>query len=123
MKTKCVDKNSKLFLQLFNGKVITLLHIDKENCGSILRDDKGFDNRVLTATFLFIKGSIEDLKSSPVNLMRLKSLTEVDDYIFKKEFQSEFDNKVYEPETYFMNYLNCIEKYFKVRGITRIQIF
>jgi hypothetical protein len=109
LKTKCMDKNSKLFLQLFNGKVITLIHIDKEICGTILRDDKGFDNRLITATFMFLKGTIEDLKSSPVNFMRIKSLTDVDDYIFKKEFQSEFDNKVYEPENYFINNLRCID--------------
>ena len=48
MKANCFDKNSKLFLQLDNGKIITLLHIDQENCGTMIRDDKGYDNRVLT---------------------------------------------------------------------------
>lgn len=108
-KAQCLDKNSKLFLQLNNGKVVTLIHIDQETCGSTIRDDNGFDNRLLTATFMFIKGSIEDLKSSPVNLMRIKYLTDVEDYVIKKEFQSELDNKIYKPETYFMNTLHCIE--------------
>ncbi|WP_395050277.1 hypothetical protein [Flavobacterium sp.] len=109
MKANCFDKNSKLFLQLNNGKIITLLHIDQENCGSMIRDDKGFDNRILQGTFMFMKGTFEDLKSSPVNLMRIKYLTDIEDYVIKKQFQSELDNQIYEPETYFINYLQCVE--------------
>ena len=109
MKANCFDKNSKLFLQLNNGKIITLLHIDQENCGSMIRDDKGFDNRILQGSFMFIKGTFEDLKNSPVNLMRIKYLTDIQDYVIKKQFQSELDNQIYEPDTYFINYLHCIE--------------
>ncbi|WP_291104301.1 MULTISPECIES: hypothetical protein [unclassified Flavobacterium] len=109
LKANCFDKNSKLFLQLDNGKIITLLHIDQENCGTMVRDDKGYDNRILTGTFMFMKGSFEDLKSSPVNMMRIKYLTDMEDYVIKKEFQSELDNQFYQPETYFINNLYCIE--------------
>ena len=109
MKANCFDKNSKLFLQLNNGKIITLIHIDQENCGSMVRDDKGYDNRILIGTFMFMKGSFEDLKSSPVNLMRIKYLTDIEDYIIQKEFQSELNNQVYEPDCYFIKYLECIE--------------
>ena len=109
LKANCFDKNSKLYLQLNNGKIITLLHIDQENCGTLIRDEKGFDNRVLTGTFMFMKGSFEDLKRSAVNMMRIKYLTDTEDYIIKKEFQSEMNSQVYQPETYFVNYLHCIE--------------
>lgn len=109
LSANCFDKNSKLFLQLQNGKIVTLLHLDKESCGSLIRDDKGFDNRLTIGTFMFIKGSIEDLKSAPVNLMRIKYLTSVDDFVLKKEITSEMNGKIYYPETYFMNYLKCIE--------------
>lgn len=109
LKANCFDKNSKLFLQLNNGKIITLLHIDKESCGTLIRDENGFDNRVLTGTFMFMKGSFEELKSSPVNMMRIKYLIDIEDYVIKKEFQSELNNQVYQPETYFINYLHCIE--------------
>ena len=109
LKANCFDKNSKLFLQLNNGKIITLIHIDQENCGTLIRDEKGFDNRILTGTFMFMKGTLEDLKSSPVNMMRIKYLTDIENYVIKKEFLSELDNKVYQPETYFVNYLHCIE--------------
>ncbi len=75
----------------------------------MVRDDKGYDNRILTGTFMFMKGSFEDLKSSPVNMMRIKYLTDMEDYVIKKEFQSELDNQFYQPETYFINNLYCIE--------------
>ncbi|WP_269224974.1 hypothetical protein [Flavobacterium eburneipallidum] len=109
LRANCFDKNSKLFLQLNNGKIVTLLHIDQENCGTMIRDNNGFDNRVLSGTFMFMKGSMEDLKSSPVNLMRIKSLTNTEDYVLKKQFQSEMNNQIYNPETYFMDYLHCVE--------------
>jgi hypothetical protein len=109
LKANCFDKNSKLFLQLNNGKIITLLHIDEENCGSLLRDDKGFDNRFNSGVFMFMKDTFEELKSAPVSMMRIKYLTDTEDYIFKKEFTSELNNEIYNPETYFIEYLKCIE--------------
>ncbi len=109
MKANCFDKNSRLYLQLDNGKVITLFHIDNEFCGSMLRDEKGFDNRVIVGTFMFLKGTMEDLKSSKVSLMRIKYLTDTEDYIIKKNLVSEMDGKTYHPETYFIENLRCIE--------------
>ena len=109
IKANCFDKNSKLFLQLNNGKIITLIHIDQENCGTMIRDDKGFDNRVNTGIFMFMKDSFQDLKSSPVSMMRIKYLTDTEDYVFKKEFKSELTNEIYNPENYFIDNLKCIE--------------
>ncbi|MEY4963628.1 MAG: hypothetical protein RLZZ323_947 [Bacteroidota bacterium] len=107
MKANCFDKNSKLFLQLNNGKVVTLLHMDQENCGTMLRDDKGFDNRITPGTFMFMKDSFEELKKSPVSMMRIKYLTDTEDYVLKKQFISELNNEVYEPETYFIQNIDC----------------
>ncbi|MFV5696608.1 hypothetical protein ACM55G_14360 [Flavobacterium sp. LB3P122] len=109
IKANCFDKNSKLFLQLNNGKIITLLHIDQENCGTMLRDDKGFDNRIISGQFMFMKDSFVELKSSPVSMMRIKYLTDTEDYVLKKEFKSELNDEIYQPETYFMNTIRCIE--------------
>ena len=109
IKANCFDKNSKLFLQLNNGKIITLIHINQENCGTMIRDDKGFDNRVNTGIFMFMKDSFQDLKSSPVSMMRIKYLTDTEDYVFKKEFKSELTNEIYNPENYFIDNLKCIE--------------
>lgn len=109
MKANCFDKNSKVYLQLQNGKIVTLLHLDQENCGSLIRDDKDFDNRIISGKFMFIKGSFEDLKSSPMSLMRIKFLTDISDYVIQKEFTSELNNIMYKPENYFIDNLSCVE--------------
>lgn len=105
----CFDKNSKLFFQLNNGKIITLESFDKESCGNLIRDDKGYDNRVLSGSFLLKKEIFNDLKSSGINLMSLKYLNEIEDFIIRKAVISELDGKSYQPESFFMNQLHCIE--------------
>lgn len=109
IKAYCFDKNSKIFFQLANGKVVTLMHIDSESCGTSLHDPKGvYSNRVHSGIFLFLKESVEALKTSPITMMRIRYSTETVDYIVKSEFVSESDGKTYKPETYFMDNLHCI---------------
>lgn len=104
----CFDKRSKIFFQLNNGKIVTLLAIDNENCGTPIRKEN--DNfRVLTGNFLFLKDNYEELKKSPINLMRVVYNSETVDYIIKEEFVSETDTKTYKPEQYFIENLKCIE--------------
>lgn len=109
IKTKCFDKNSKIYIQLQNGKIVTLIYGDKEACGTMVRDEKGFNNRLMTGYFLFKKDDYEYLKSSPITFIRIKFATETQDYIFKKELVSELDNKTYNPENYFIDYFHCME--------------
>lgn len=109
IRAKCFDKNSKLYLQLNNGKVITLVHTNMEYCGSMIRDENGFDNRIIVGNFMFMKGTMEDLKNSPLSLMRIKYLTDIEDYVIKKELVSELNGKTYQPETFFINNLKCVE--------------
>lgn len=109
LKANCFDRNSKIFLQLQNGKIITLLHINQENCGTLIRDEKGLNNRINTGIFVFIKDNFEELKKSPVLLMRIKFLTDIEDYIINSELTSELDGKVYHPESYFMENIRCVE--------------
>jgi hypothetical protein len=109
IKANCFDKDSRIYLQLQNGKIVTLMHIAQDNCGTMIRDDKGYDNRVKLGIFLFQKENYEDLKTSPVSIMRIKYGTETVDYIFKKEFTAELDKKVYRPETYFIDNIRCIQ--------------
>ncbi len=108
IKVNCFDKNSKVFLQLDNGKIVTLIATDQENCGAPVKDDLGFNNRILSGNFMFVKGTLEDLQHSPVSSMRIKFTTESLDYIFKKEFISELDGKNYSPGSYFIDYLHCV---------------
>lgn len=109
IKANCLDKNSKIFLQLENGKIVTLMHIDRENCGTLIHDDKGFDNRITTGIFMFMKDNYEELKKSPVSIMRIKYLTNTEDYIVKRELTSELNGKIYKPNTYFMENMRCVE--------------
>jgi hypothetical protein len=109
LKADCFDKDSRLFLQLQNGKIVTLAHIDQENCGTLIRDTNGFDNRVKSGIFMFLSENYQDLKTSPVTLMRIKYLTDVEDVIIKQEFTAELDGKVYHPETFFIDNIRCVE--------------
>lgn len=109
IKALCLDANSRIYLQLQNGKIVTIHNAGSDSCGTFIRDDKNGNNRVLTSTFLFGKENFEDLKTSPVIFMRIKFSGETVDYPFKSGFVSELDKKMYEPETYFMNYIKCIE--------------
>ena len=109
IKANCLDKNSRIYLQLDNGKVVTLIHIDQENCGTSVRTEDGSNNRIMTCYFMFLKEGYDELKKSPVSLMRIRYATETIDYIFKPEILSELDSKKFDPQHYFINTLRCIE--------------
>jgi hypothetical protein len=109
IKASCFDKSSKIFLQLENGKIVTLMHINTENCGTLIRDEKGFDNRVNTGVFMFMKDNFEELKKSPISIMRIKYLTSTEDFIVKRDLTSELNGKLYHPNTYFMENIRCVE--------------
>jgi hypothetical protein len=109
IKTKCFDKNSKIYLQLENGKIVTLIHIDKESCGTMVRDENGMNNRLMTGYFLFKKDDFQNLKNAPISYIRVKFSTETTDYIFKKNLNAELDGKTYAPANYFIDYFHCIE--------------
>jgi hypothetical protein len=108
VKTNCLDKNSRVYLQLDNGKIVTLIHIDQENCGSGVRNNE-MNNRILSGYFLFPKETFSELKNSPVSLMRIKYSTETVDYIFRSEIKSETDDKTYHPADYFINTMHCLD--------------
>lgn len=109
IKANCLNNNSKIYLQLQNGKIVTLINIGGDSCGTLIRDDKNYNNRVLTANFVFSKENYEDLKTSPVTFMRIQYAGETKDYPFRTAFVSELDKALYEPGDYFMNYIKCIE--------------
>ena len=109
IKVFCFDKNSKLFLQLENGKIITLMHTTEMNCGTTIKDQQGIKTRINTGYFVFLTGAIEQLKQSPVALIRFRIGSDNSDYIIKTNFKSEQDGELYQPATFFINYLKCIE--------------
>ena len=105
---KCFDKNSKIYLQLNNGKIVTLSAIEQESCGNSLRNNNQ-NIRILGGYFLFMKDSFEDLKNSPISFVRIKFASETIDYIMKSVLISEIDKKTYNPDHFFLDYLKCIE--------------
>jgi hypothetical protein len=109
LKANCFDAGSKIYLQLNNGKIVTLLYSGNDTCGSLLRDEKNMNNRLISGTFLFARENFEDLRTSPVTFMRVKYSGETVDFPFKTEFISELDKNKYQPENYFINNLKCIE--------------
>ena len=112
IKVNCFEKNSRIFVQLANGKVITLMIADEGNCGTMLRDAAQTSNiRVTSANFLFMINSLEDLKKSPVTMVRVRySSTETVDYIIKETLVSEMDKETYNPDRFFIENIPCLEK-------------
>lgn len=110
IKANCFDSSSKIYLQLENGKIITLWIGEEGSCGSMLHDETQSSNiRLTTTSFLFMKNTIEELKKSPVSIARVKYSNETVDYILKKELVSELTKETYNPESFFIDYLKCID--------------
>ena len=108
IKANCYDSNSKVYLQLNNGKIVTLLYAGNETCGTLVRNEKNLNNRIISGTFVFAKDNFDDLKVSPVTFMRIQFAGETIDYPFKTKIISELDKKTYQPENYFIDHLKCI---------------
>ncbi len=110
MKAACFDKSSKIYLQLDNGKIITLLHAGPDACGTMIPlPEEGKNTRVLTGSFVFLKGNFEELEASPLNIVRIKFTTETLDFPMKKVLVSELTKEAYGPSSYFIDYLKCVK--------------
>lgn len=106
----CIDENSRIYFQLTNGKIITLLSAQEEHCASMLYDSEEKKNiSILTSSFVFTKGTLEELEKSPISLMRIKYTTETVDYAIKKKIEGETVKGTFYPENYFINFLKCIK--------------
>jgi hypothetical protein len=109
-KVYCLDKASKIYVQLTNGKIITLISATEDQCSGLIYDSAEKNNlRVLSGNFLFTKGSLEELEKNTISFIRVKYVNETVDYPVKKELNSESMNQKYFPEAYFVNNLKCIQ--------------
>lgn len=108
MVADCFDKNSRIYFQLSNGKIYSLIYATEENCSTPLRNED-YNIRVLTGSFLFMKDNFDDLKKYSIIMMRVKYSGKAVDYILKKELKSEIIDGTFEPERYFTNYFKCVE--------------
>ena len=107
---KCVDKNSKVYFQLSNGKIYTLVNTSENECDNLIYNaqDK-LNNRLLNTHFLFIKDNFDDLKKYPIITMRIKLASETKDYILPKELRSEKITGIFQPENFFIDSFSCVE--------------
>ncbi len=109
-KVQCTDATSKLYIQLINGRIITLIPASQDSCANLIYDKENKLNiRVLSTPFLFTKGSMEDLEVSPISFIRVKYATETIDYSVKKELKSETLGGTYSPEQFFISQLKCLK--------------
>lgn len=106
----CFDKNSKIILQLENGKFVTLKNNNTEICSSLSYDETSKSNiRVVSTYFVFLNENYNELKKSPISLMRIKPVGDSKDIILKTELESELFKDKSNPTKYFMDYLHCVE--------------
>ncbi|WP_320814706.1 hypothetical protein [Flavobacterium sp.] len=106
----CLDKTSRIVFQLANGKIVTLISNNEEVCNNLIYNKEDKNNiRILDGYFLFTKNNYEELKKSPVHLMRIQFTNGAKDFVIKKEIQSELLNTTYYPEKIFIDFLNCLE--------------
>ena len=107
---KCLDKNSKIYFQLSNGKMYTVFSRSPSVCDTFLYNESDkMNNRFLDADFLFVKNDYEDIKKFPIVMMRIKYATETTDYILAKELKSERLKEISSPENLFIDNFKCIE--------------
>ena len=108
--TSCLSKNSKIVFQLMNGKIVTLLHAFDDICSDLNYNPEEKSNiRILTAYFYFTKTNFEELKNSPISLVRIQFSGESKDYVIKSELNSETLKTTSKPDSYFMQFLKCVE--------------
>ena len=109
-KVYCLDRASKIYIQLNNGKIVTLISATEDQCSGLIYDGAEKNNiRVLSGMFMFTKGSLEELEKNSISFIRVKYVDEAVDYPVKKELTSESMGKKYFPEAYFINNLKCIQ--------------
>ena len=93
-----------------NGKIITLINFDEEICSELMYNSGEKNNiRILTGYFYFTKTNYEELKNSPISLMRIQFAGETKDYVLKSELTSETLKTTSKPDSYFMQFLKCVE--------------
>ncbi len=108
--TSCLSKNSKIVFQLMNGKIITLIYAFDDICSDLNYNSEENSNiRILTAYFYFTKTNYEELKNSPISLIRIQFSGESKDYVIKSELTSESLKTKTNPANYFIDYLKCVE--------------
>ena len=107
---KCIDANSKIYFQLANGKIYTMVNSSPENrCDDLIYNtEEKVNNRFLNVRFLFRKDDFEEIKKYTITMMRVKYASETIDYILPKLLVPEKVQGIYEPEKFFIDSFPCL---------------
>src|SRR5690554_5362961 len=73
IETQCFNQDTRMYLQLTNGKTYTLIHSDKDICSTRLPDLENKNNiRLLDTTFFFTQDDYDDIKKFPVFILKIR---------------------------------------------------
>lgn len=105
----CINKDTKIFIQLNNGKEVKLINsLAVENCNELNYDPVNKNNiRILNGYFNFTKENFEYLKTEKAYLIRIVTITGEESFILNPELKSEITKEIIQPDSYFINYLPC----------------
>lgn len=106
----CIDKNTKIFLELSNGKQVKLINSTEiETCNELQYDAINKNNlRVLNGFFYFTPENFQDLKTEKVYLIKITANTGDVNFVIKPELNSEIYKTKSTPDTYFIENLKCL---------------
>lgn len=106
----CIDKNTKIFLELSNGKQVKLVNATEiETCNDLQYDAINKNNvRVLTGFFYFTPENFQDLKTEKVYLVKITANTGDVNFVIKPQLNSEIYKTKSTPDTYFIENLKCL---------------
>ncbi len=106
----CIDKNTKIYLELSNGKEVKLVNsTDLESCNELQYDALNKNNvRVLNGYFYFSPENFQDLKTEKVYLIKITANTGDVNFVVKPILNSEIYKTKSTPDTYFIENLKCL---------------
>jgi hypothetical protein len=106
----CIDKNTKIYLELSNGKQVKLINsTDAEACNDLQYDAVNKNNvRVLAGFFYFTPENFQDLKTEKIYLIKITANTGDVNFVIKPTLNSEIYKTKSTPDTYFIENLKCL---------------
>lgn len=106
----CIDKNTKILLDLSNGKQVKLVNsTDLETCNELQYDAVNKNNlRILSGYFYFTPENFMDLKTEKVYLIKITANTGDINFVIKPKIKSEIYKTETTPDTYFIENLKCL---------------
>lgn len=105
----CIDKNTKMVLELSNGKQVKLINSNEIIvCNDLQYDAVNKNNvRILNGFFYFSPENFQDLRTEKVYLIKLTANTGDVDFVIKPNLDSEIYKTKSTPDTYFIDNLKC----------------